>query len=108
MPAFAALFTSLFASLASFFAAHMTKKTAFAAAAVATFAILTTAFAAAIAGAIAGIASIPTLPAWVQWGMAYFIPSSAPVAGGAIISAHVASAIYAWNCENLRLASYVT
>jgi len=108
MPVFAALFQGLFASLAGFFAAHLTKKAAFAAAAIATFALLTVAFAAVIAAAIAGLAALPSMPAWVVWGMAYFVPSSAPAAGGAVIATHVAAALYEWNAENLRLASYVT
>lgn len=108
MPILATFVGGLFASIASFFGAWMAKKTAFAAAAISTFGILTVGLMAAMSAAIAGISSVGALPQWVLWGFQYFMPSNLQACISAIIAGHVSVAVYRWNVENLKLASYIT
>jgi len=108
MPIFAGLFAGLFASLASFFAQWVVKKTAFGLAAIATFAVLTVAFIAAMVALINGVLAVGLLPSWFIFGFSYFMPTNFIPLFSATVAAHVAAAVYQWNCENLRVMSYVT
>jgi hypothetical protein len=108
MPVFAGLFSGLFASIASFFALHVAKKTAYGLAAVAVFALLTAALMALIAASIETALAYSALPQGVVIGFAYFMPDNFPACVSALVAADVAVALYKWNVENLRLMAYVT
>jgi len=108
MPIFAGLLSGLFSSIASFFALHVAKKTAFGLASVAVFAGLTIALMALITGAINTALATSALPDAVVQGFAYFMPDNFPACVSALIAADVAAALYRWNVENLRLMAYVT
>ena len=109
MPLLAGLFLSLFSGLASFFAAFVTKKIAFAAAAIASFAILTTAFYAAMLTLLAGLlSSFPEGGAAVQTMLWVALPDAVPLMVSVTLGADTAVALYRWNMENIRLAAYVT
>ncbi len=108
MPLLGGLFVGLFSGLVDFFVKYVTKKTAFAAAAVATFAVLTVAFYAAISLALVGIAySFPGGGA-VAIGVWLVVPDNAPACLSAIVGVDTAVGLYRWNLENMRLAAYVT
>lgn len=107
MPILGSLLVSLFGGLATFLAQWMAKKAAFAVAAIATFGALTIALYGGLAALIAGLlvafpGGIPGTFLWLA------VPDSAPVAVASCIAADTAIALYTWNSENLRLASYVT
>lgn len=108
MGAIPALFAGMFGSLAGFFATWMTKKTALGVAAVAVFGALTVALMAVITVAINAVLTVAPMPDMVIFGFWYFMPSVLPACVSAIVAADIASAIYAWNVENLRLVAYVT
>lgn len=108
MPLLAGLVAGLFSSIAEFFGKWVAKKTAFGLAAVSLFGGLTVALMAAMTGLINGVLALDVLPDPVIFGMWYFMPSSLPAAFAAIVSAHVAVALYRWNVENIKLMSYVT
>lgn len=108
MPMFAGLFAALFSSLAGFFATYVTKKIAFAAAAITTFALLTAGMTAIIATSVTALLALPTLPSAVAFGMRLFMPANLPVIVSTVIAGDAAIALYRWNVENLKLASYVT
>ena len=108
MPILAGLFASLFASLAGFFGAWLTKKAAFAAAAISVFALLTVGLMALIATSISAVLVLPGLPAAVAQGMRMFIPDNLPAVASVVIASDAAIALYRWNVENLKLASYIT
>ena len=108
MPIFAGLLSGLFASIASFFALHVAKKTAFGLAAVAVFAGLTIALMATITGLITAALATGSMPSAVVQGFAYFMPDNLPACVSALIAADVATALYRWNIENLKLMAYVT
>jgi len=107
MPILAGLLLSLFTGFASFLAQWLTKKAAFAVAAIATFGLLTIAFYATLSvilnSLVAAVPSgaLPTL-LWLA------VPDVLPGVIAAMIATDTAVALYTWNVENLRLASYVT
>lgn len=97
---------TLFGSLASFFAAYVSKKVALTAAALASFAALTAAFAAAVKALITTI--IWTLPDWAAAGAGLFLPPNLAACLGALFAARVARWIYEYHVQNLKIASYIT
>jgi hypothetical protein len=108
MPLLAGLISGLFASLANFIGAWVTKKVAFGVAAVATFAALTIAMLGVLTGFIDAALAVGVLPASVIFGFAYFMPASFPACVAAIVAADIAIALYKWNVENLKILAYVT
>lgn len=108
MPILATLFGSLFASLASFFAAFVTKKIAFGLAAISVFSILTVALMATIATAINAALSMSSLPPAVVTGFVIFMPANLPACVASILAAEVAAALYRWNVANLKLMAFAS
>lgn len=108
MPLLAGLMTSLFAGLASFFGRWFAKKTALAAAAIATFTGLTVALYTGMVAIVAGV--VTALPGDSAWPMAMwlFLPDNAAAVVSVVLSVDTAVALYRWNVENLRIASYIT
>lgn len=108
MPLLSALILGLFTGLADFFTRWFTKKIAFAAAAVAAFTALTVTLWGVMTAAIAAIAvSLPSDPG-VLLGLWLAIPDNGPAVVSAVFAFDAALALYRWNVENLKLASYVT
>lgn len=109
MHAVAGMFLALFSGLAGFFAKWVAQKTAFAAAAIGTFGILTVGLYAVLSGLLAGLmATFPAsggVVATLVWAVT---PPQLPAGIAAVISAETAITLYRWNVENLRLAAYVT
>lgn len=109
MPLLAGLLTSLFGGVAAFFSAWMTKKAAFAVAAVTTFAALTVGLFAAMTLLFSGlIVAFPEASPVVLTGLWVALPDNAIPIVAICISTDTAVALYRWNVENLRLAAYVT
>ena len=109
MPWLASLFVTLFGGLASFFAQYLTKKVALAAAAISTFGLLTVGFYATLSALIAGLlTSFPVSGGLISTMIWLAVPDSAPAIIAAVIGADTALALYRWNVDNLKLASYVT
>lgn len=108
MPLLAGFLGGLFAGLADFFARWFTKKVAFAAAAVATFAALTLALYGAVSALLAGV--VLSFPGGgpVAAGVWLMVPDNGPLCVAAMVSIDTAVALYRWNVENLRLAAYIT
>lgn len=108
MPVFAALFLGLFTKLAAWFAGWWAKKTAYAAAAIATCALLTAGMFTAISALAATVVwSLPE-SSMVLTGLYLAIPSNTSAVLAFTIAVDTAVALYRWNMENLRLAAYVT
>jgi protein-S-isoprenylcysteine O-methyltransferase Ste14 len=108
MPLVAGLLVTLFAGVAEFFMRYVTKKVAFAAAAVATFAALTLAMWGLFTAALVGVAmSFPGGSA-VTTGVWLMVPDNGPACLSAIFAMDTAAYLYRWNVENLKLASWVT
>jgi len=108
MPLLAGFLGALFGGLADFFARWLTRKVAFAAAAVATFTALTAALYAAVAALLVGLVfSFPAGTA-AATGVWLAIPDNGPLCVAACIACDTAVALYRWNVENLRLAAYIT
>ncbi len=109
MPFLAIWLGALFVQFAVWLAQWMTKKVAFAVAAIATFSLLTLGLVAAMQALIAGMILVfPESHPMVLTIMWVGIPDNATLCLGAVIAADTAVALYKWNVENLRLASYVT
>lgn len=108
MPLLGALFQTLFVGLASYLGQWMAKKTAFAAAAVAAFGVLTAGLFTALSVVVQGLAI--NLPAGTVWsaGLWITVPDNGPAVVAAVLSCDAAVALYRWNVENLRLAAWVT
>lgn len=108
MPWLASLLATLFGGLASFFAQWLTKKTALATAAVATFTALTVALYSALSAIIGGVmTSFPaggSVVASIIW-MA--VPDNAPACISAAVATDTAIALYCWNAQNLKLVATV-
>lgn len=108
MPILGGVLIGLFTSLAEFFGRWVAKKTAFGLAAVGLFGAITIALMATLSGLINGLLVFDVLPDPVVFALWYFMPSGFPAAFSAVISAHVAEAIYRWNAENIKIMSYIT
>ncbi len=108
MPLLGALLTGLFAAIAEFFAKYVSKKVAFAAAAIAVFSGLTGALALALSALVtAAYIALPDIPG-LHLGIWIAMPDNAPTLLSAAISLDTAVALYRWNVTNLRLASTVS
>lgn len=107
MPILATLVAGLFGSLAEFFSIWVTKKIAVGAAVVSVFAALTVALMAGMTALINGIISVGVLPDGIIFGIWYFMPSSFPAIFSAVVSAHIAAALYQWNRMNLVLMATI-
>jgi len=108
MPILASLLSSLFAGLAGFFSAWMTKKAAFGAAAIATFGLLVAGLFAVISVLFAGL--IVSFPFIGPLGMSIVwivLPDNAATCIAVVISTDTAVALYRWNVGNLRLLASV-
>lgn len=107
MPLLASLLVTMFGNLAAWFGAWLSKKAALAAAAVATFSVLTVAFYAAMTALLAGL--VTAFPGGVLSSILWMaVPDSAPLVVAATIGADTAVALYRWNVTNLKLTSYIT
>lgn len=102
MPILAGLFTSFFASLASFFGQFMAKRFALGMAALAVMATVTTGFYATCSALLNGVSA--ALPSWPGMEIAVWVaaPEILPVAVSACIAADVAVALYQWNQKQLK------
>lgn len=108
MPVLASLLVTLFSGIASFFASFMAKKVAFAAAAVATFAVLTTAFFAAVAAMLSGISFVfPESDSVVMVMIWAATPPQVTAGLPVALAFDTALALYRWNVSNLNLAASV-
>ena len=107
MPLLAGLLGSLFGSIVQVLATFLTKKAAFATAAVAVFATLTLAMTAVMAGLITSALSTTTLSAPVLQGMAMFMPANLLTCVAAIFSAEATAAVYRWNRMSLVLTATI-
>jgi len=103
MAALGQLLVVLIGSLAGFFAQFMVKKLAIGVAAVAAFAILTVAAMACISTFMNSILSLPTLPAGIIQGFAFFMPTNFAACIGALFSSEVCAAAYRWSVTQLKL-----
>jgi len=110
MPILGGLLVSLFAGFAGWLAQWMTKKLALAVAAIGTFAVLSGILYAVVAGVIAAVGiSFPISTTGIMCSIFYAINTDAAMAMFAVtVAGDTAVALYGWNRENLRLASYVT
>lgn len=108
MPLLAGWMTTLFASLSGFFGQWLSKKLAFAAAAVGVFSGLTVALYAGLSAALTGLSA--TFPDWpgMQWAMYMAVPENLPAVVAAVIAGDAALALYRWNVENLKIMAYIT
>lgn len=108
MPLLAGWLLTLFSGLAGWFGAWVSKKIAFALAAVGVFSAATVALYGVLSALLNGITA--TLPTWpgMEWAIYMAVPPNAPAVVAAVISADAAVALYRWNMENLRLLAYVT
>lgn len=106
MPLLAGWMTTLFSGLAAFFGQWLSKKLAFAAAAVGVFSGLTAALYAGLSAALTGLAA--TLPDWpgMQWAWYMATPDNLPGVVSTVIAADAAVALYRWNVENLKIMAY--
>jgi len=101
------LVAALFGSLASFFAAWVTKKAALGAAAVTTFIGLTVLLWTSVQALLSGVGYM-TLNSSVGLGMAMMVPDNAAPIFAAYVSARMARWAYDNAIENIRILSYVT
>lgn len=108
MPLLAGLFLNLFGGLAGYFGAWVSKKLAFALAAVGVFTAITIALYALLSGLLNGLAAL--MPNWpgMEWAIYMAVPSNLPAVVAAVIAADSAVALYRWNVENLKILAYVT
>lgn len=93
-------------SVVAYFGLQLSKKTVFAAAAVAAFVALTSACIMVIKAAALGI--VYALPAFMAPTIGMLIPTNFAACVGAIMSAKTAVLIYRYHTETLRLVSYIT
>jgi len=108
MPIFAGLLTGLFSSIADFFVRFLTKKIAFAAAAITTFGIATTALYTALSVALNAVSmTVPDVPG-LSIGIWLVITPNAPVIVSTVIAFDATLAIYRWNIQTLRLATFAS
>lgn len=108
MPLLAGLLLSLFTGLASFFTQWFAKKAAFGAAAVITFAALTGGLYLTLSVLISTVVSSMPQSGVLMSIVSMALPAQLPAAIAVYFGVDTAVALYAWNCENLKLASYVT
>lgn len=108
MPLFATLLAGLFASIAEFFGKYLSKKLAFAAAAIAVFSGLTASLGLALSLLVTqAYIALPAVPG-LQIGFWLVVTDNVPFIISGVISIDSAIALYRWNVENLKLASYIT
>lgn len=107
----AAFIGSILSALAGFFAQWLTRKVAFAAAAVATYSALTVAVVAAVMLAISALQSafigMGGLPAAFMLGFLYFMPDNLNAALGIVVAARVTVTVYQWNVIALKLVATI-
>jgi len=110
MPILGGLLVTLFGSFATWLAQWVTKKVAFGVAAIATFAVLTAILYAVVAGILAAVSiAFPMGTNDILCSIFYAINTDAALGLFAVtVAGDTAVALYAWNSENLRLATYVT
>jgi len=104
MPILAAWLTSLFTSLATFFAQWLTRRAAFIAAGIATFAGMVAALYGGMAAIAGGLSVAFPSGGVIATGIWLFLPDNAPVCGAAMIAADVALSLFYWQNVNLKLA----
>lgn len=108
MPLLAGLIVTLFGSLFQWFLKYASTKIALAAAAITAFAGLTVALLAAGTLAMSGLqAVLPDIPG-LMIGIWVAVPDQTAGCISAYFAADAVVALYAWNVQNLKLASYVT
>lgn len=108
MPILGALLAGLFASLAEFFTKYLSKKLAFAAAAIGVFSALTIGLGVAISALVqAAFVALPDVPG-LAVGFWLGVPDNTPFILSSVVALDTAVALYKWNLENLKIASYIT
>lgn len=104
MPALVAWFANIFAQFLAFFGLQLTKKTAYAVAAIAAFLGLTTAFTLGIKAMLSGIVyAFPDIPAAAF----AFIPSNAAICISTLFAARMARFIYDYNVQALKIVASI-
>lgn len=96
--------TSLFTSLTAVFAVWFTKKAAFIAAGIATFAGLVTALYGAFAALVSGISVAFPSGGAIATGIWLFVPDNAPACLAVMIAADTALSLFFWQFVNLKIA----
>lgn len=108
---FAAFIGNILSSIAGFFGIWLSKKVAFGAAAVATYAGLSVAIVAVVMASISGLQSafigMGGLPASFMLGFLYFMPDNLNAALGVVVAARVSVSVYQWNVIALKLVSTI-
>lgn len=97
---------AIVASAVSFFGLQLSKKTVFAATAIATLLAFTTAFVVVVRGLLGAIVWI--MPTWAAQGFSMFMPTNLSVCIGALMTAKTARWIYDYHITGLKLVSYIT
>lgn len=100
MPIFAAWVGSLITSIATFFAAFLTKRVAIVLAVIVAAGAFTVTFIAGLNAIIAGI--VYAIPPSISLGMSWFIPSNMDDCIAAIMAAHVLRWVYDWNIKVIQ------
>lgn len=109
MPLLAGLLVTLFGNLFQWFLKYAGTKVALAAAAITVFAGLTAALMVTITGILTGLnAALPTSLSGLAIGIWIAVPDQTAACITAYYSADAAIALYSWNSQNLKLASYIT
>lgn len=101
MPILAAWLGSLFTSIATFFAAYITKRLAIIAAAIALMVSITATFFAALRGLLTGVTAV--LPDAVVIGASWFLPSNAIPCMSIVLSALALRWLYNWHIKIIQL-----
>ena len=104
MPILAAWLTSLFSSLAIFFAGWLTKRAAFIAAGIATFAGMVAAIYGVMAALVAGLTATFPAGGLIATGIWMAVPDVVPICLAAMFAADTALGLFFWQQVNLNIA----
>jgi hypothetical protein len=104
MGALANWLTSLFVSLATYFGAWFTKRAAFIAAGLTTFAGMVASIYGAMAALVGGMSAAFPNGGLIATGVWLFVPDNTAVCLSAMIAADVALSLFFWQFVNLKMA----
>lgn len=96
--------SSLVASLTVYFTAWFTKRAAFIAAGIASFAAIVLALYTAMAALVGGLSVAFPTGGLIATGVWLFLPDNTPVCLAAMLSADVALGLFFWQFVNLKIA----
>lgn len=103
------MITTLFGGMASFLAAWMTKKAAFAVAAVATFTALTVALVGVLSALVASLVGVFPEASPVVLSLVWAAtPDIVPTGIAACLTCDAAVAVYRWNVHGVKLAAFTS